>query len=239
MISKPHILVVDDDEDILSLLKGVFQKHGHPVTVALSGRDMFAALEAQEIDMVVLDVMMQGEDGFGLCRRLRAKSTVPIIMLTAMSDHTDRIIGLEIGADDYLIKPFDPRELLARIGAVLRRAAEPVTIASTDTRPMLAFLEWRLDVARRELRSADNTLMILSGAEFDLLLAFAEHPQRVLTRDQLLDFARGHSHAAFDRSIDVQVSRLRRKLESDPRDPAIIRTVRNEGYIFTPQVRRG
>jgi two-component system OmpR family response regulator len=239
MNSKPHILVVDDDEDILSLLTGVFRKHGHPVTVAVNGRQMFAVLDTQHIDLIVLDIMMQGDDGFSLCRKLRSRSTIPVIMLTAMSDHTDRVVGLEIGADDYLVKPFDPRELLARINAVLRRSAQSVVIASTDTRPVLAFLEWRLNVARRELRSADNTLMILSGAEFDLLFAFAEHPQRVLTRDQLLDLARGQSHAAFDRSIDVQVSRLRRKLESDPRDPAIIRTVRNEGYIFTPQVRRG
>lgn len=240
MTAMPHILVVDDDEDILSLLTGFFHKHGHAVSVAADGMTLLQVLEAGGIDLVILDVMLQGEDGFSLCRRLRATSRVPIIMLTAMGDYTDRVVGLEIGADDYLVKPFDTRELLARVKAVLRRSAEPaIPAAGTMTRPMLMFADWRLDVARRELRSADNTLMILSGGEFDLLLAFAEHPQRVLTRDQLLDLARGVMHDAYDRSIDVQVSRLRRKLEPDAKSPSIIRTVRNGGYIFTPPVRRG
>jgi two-component system, OmpR family, response regulator len=165
---------------------------------------------------------------------------VPIIMLTAMTDHTDRVVGLEIGADDYLTKPFDQRELLARVKAVLRRTAEKAAAPTrSETRPVLCFGGWRLDVARRELRSADNALVLLSGGEFDLLLAFAEHPQRVLTRDQLIDFARGSLHVAYDRSIDVQVSRLRYKLEEDPKNPELIRTVRNGGYIFAPVVTRG
>jgi two-component system OmpR family response regulator len=240
MTAMPHILVVDDDEDILSLLTAFFRKHAHRVTVATNGTAMSEALEAHRIDLVILDIMQQGEDGFSLCRRLRESSKVPVIMLTAMADHTDRIVGLEIGADDYLVKPFDARELLARVKAVLRRTTEaPAAPASTETRPVLTFAEWRLDVARRELRSADNTLMILAGGEFELLLAFAEHPQRVLTRDQLLDLARGSSHAAYDRSIDVQVSRLRRKLERDAKSPSIIRTVRSGGYIFAPMVHRG
>jgi two-component system OmpR family response regulator len=240
MTAMPHILVVDDDEDILSLLTAFFRKHAHPVTIAVNGSAMFEALEGHKIDLIILDVMLQGEDGFSLCRRLRSVSQVPVIMLTAMADQTDRIVGLEIGADDYLVKPFDARELLARVKAVLRRTTEaPVVPTSTETRPILTFAGWRLDVARRELRSADNTLMILSGGEFDLLLAFAEHPQRVLTRDQLLDLARGTSHDVYDRSIDVQVSRLRRKLERDAKSPSIIRTVRNGGYIFTPTVHRG
>jgi two-component system OmpR family response regulator len=240
MTAMPHILVVDDDDDILSLLAAFFRKHAYPVTVAADGEAMFAALNAEPIDLVILDVMLQGEDGFSLCRRLRATSRIPVIMLTAMGDPTDRVVGLELGADDYLVKPFDARELLARIKSVLRRATEaPALPRTTHTRPVLAFDGWALDVARRELRSADNTLMILSGAEFDLLLAFAEHAQRVLTRDQLLDLARGATHAAYDRSIDVLVSRLRRKLEMDPKSPMIIRTVRNGGYIFTPAVRRG
>jgi two-component system OmpR family response regulator len=240
MTAMPHILVVDDEDDILSLLAAFFRKHAYPVTIAADGEAMFAALNAEPIDLIILDVMLRGEDGFSLCRRLRATSRIPVIMLTAMGDLTDRVVGLELGADDYLVKPFDARELLARIKAVLRRATEaPAQPRTTDTRPVLAFDGWMLDVARRELRSVDNTLMILSGAEFDLLLAFAEHAQRVLTRDQLLDLARGVSHAAYDRSIDVLVSRLRRKLETDPRSPATIRTVRNGGYIFTPAVRRG
>ena len=236
----PHILLVDDDDDILTLLSGFFRKHGHAVTTATGGAAMFEALERQPSDIVILDVMLQDEDGFSLCRRLRATSRVPVIMLTAMADHTDRVVGLEIGADDYVTKPFDQRELLARVKAVLRRTAELAAAPiPSETRPALCFAGWRLDVARRELRSADNALLLLSGGEFDLLLAFAEHPQRVLTRDQLLDFARGLSHAAYDRSIDVQVSRLRHKLEDDPKNPSIIRTVRNGGYIFAPEVTRG
>ena len=236
----PRLLLVDDDQDILSLLTTFFEKHGYCVAVAGDGPAMFAALEKETVDLVVLDVMLHGEDGFSLCRRLRAQSRVPVIMLTAMADHTDRVVGLEIGADDYLTKPFDQRELLARVKAVLRRTAEMASApVSSETRPALRFAGWRLDVARRELRSADNALIFLSGGEFDLLLAFAEHPQRVLTRDQLLDFARGMSHAAYDRSIDVQVSRLRHKLEDDPKNPSVIRTVRNGGYIFTPAVTRG
>jgi two-component system OmpR family response regulator len=240
MTAVPHLLIVDDDEDILSLLTKFFRKHSHEVTVAADGAAMFAALEEQPISLVILDLMLQGEDGFSLCRRLRAASHVPVIMLTAMADQTDRIVGLEIGADDYLTKPFDARELLARVKAVLRRTAlngAPAT--SAETRPALCFGDWRLDVTRRELRSANNTLVVLSGGEFDLLLAFAEHSQRVLTRDQLLDLSRGVSHGAFDRSIDVQVSRLRYKLETDPKNPILIRTVRNGGYIFAAKVTRG
>jgi two-component system, OmpR family, response regulator len=240
MTTVPHLLIVDDDEDILSLLTKFFRKHSHTVTVAANGTGMFAALEEYPIDLVILDLMLQGEDGLSLCRRLRAMSTVPVIMLTAMADHTDRVVGLELGADDYLTKPFDQRELLARVKAVLRRTAvngAPATAA--ETRPALCFADWRLDVTRRELRSATNTLVVLSGGEFDLLLAFAEHPQRVLTRDQLLDLSRGTTHAAFDRSIDVQVSRLRYKLETDPKNPVLIRTVRNGGYIFEAKVTRG
>jgi two-component system OmpR family response regulator len=241
MTSMSHILLVDDDADILALLSGFFRKHGHIVTTATGGAAMFEALEKQPSDIVILDVMLQDEDGFTICRQLRATSRVPVIMLTAMADHTDRVVGLEIGADDYVTKPFDQRELLARVRAVLRRTAELAAAAPapSETRPALCFAGWRLDVARRELRSADNALILLSGGEFDLLLAFVEHPQRVLTRDQLLDLARGLSHAAYDRSIDVQVSRLRHKLENDPKNPTIIRTVRNGGYIFSPEVTRG
>jgi two-component system OmpR family response regulator len=230
------LLIVDDDEDILSLLTLFFRKHGYTVRVAEDGVGMRAALAAGPVDLVILDIMLRGEDGFSLCRTLRTASRVPVIMLTAMADHTDRVVGLEIGADDYLTKPFDARELLARVKAVLRRTGETAG-RPAETRPCLSFARWRLDVARRELRSEDGTLVLLSGGEFDLLLAFVEHPQRVLTRDQLLDLARGLSHAAYDRSIDVQVSRLRHKLEDDPKNPALIRTVRNGGYIFTPQVR--
>src|SRR5258705_6344005 len=240
MLTMPHLLLVDDDEDILSLLTNFFRKHSHVVSVAQNGAAMFAALEKQPIDLVILDVMLQQEDGFDLCRRLRAQSVVPVIMLTAMADHTDRVVGLELGADDYLTKPFDQRELLARVKAVLRRTAVSGALAGpAETRPALCFANWRLDVTRRELRAANNTLVVLSGGEFDLLLAFAEHPQRVLTRDQLLDLSRGAAHGAYDRSIDVQVSRLRYKLEADPKSPSLIRTVRNGGYQFLSELSRG
>jgi two-component system OmpR family response regulator len=236
----PHLLIVDDDDDIRSLLTNFFKKHSHTVTVAADGAAMFAALERHSIDLVILDVMLRGEDGFSLCQKLRAISRVPVIMLTAMTDHTDRTVGLELGADDYVTKPFDQRELLARVKAVLRRTAETLAAAApSDIRPIMCFGDWRLDVARRELRSSDNTLVLLSGGEFDLLLAFVEHPQRILTRDQLLDLARGRSHAAYDRSIDTLVSRLRHKLEADSRAPSVIRTVRNGGYVFEAKVTRG
>ena len=236
----PHLLIVDDDDDIRSLLTTFFKKHLHTVTVAADGAAMFAALETHSIDLVILDVMLPREDGFSLCQRLRAISRVPIIMLTAVTDHTDRTVGLELGADDYVTKPFDQRELLARVKAVLRRTADTLAApARSDIRPMMCFGDWRLDVARRELRSSDDTLVLLSGGEFDLLLAFVEHPQRVLTRDQLLDLARGPAHAAYDRSIDTLVSRLRHKLEADSKAPSFIRTIRNGGYVFEAKVTRG
>ena len=221
MTNAPQLLIVDDDEDIRDLLTAFFRLHGYSIFTASDGAGMFSLMQQEKFDLVVLDVMLPREDGFSLCRRLRTSSRIPVIMLTAMGDHTDRIVGLEIGADDYLGKPFNARELLAN-----------------ETRPAIIFSGWRLDLARRELRSSDNMLVPLSGGEFDLLLAFAENPQRVLTRDQLLDFGRGASHEAFDRSVDVQVSRLRRKLDLDPSIPSIIRTVRNGGYMFTSAVRK-
>jgi two-component system OmpR family response regulator len=240
MTSTPHLLCVDDDTDILALLTNFFRKHSHIVSTATNSAEMFAILKNQPIDLVILDVMLQDEDGFSVCRALRAVSQIPVIMLTAVADHTDRVVGLEIGADDYLTKPFDQRELLARVKAVLRRTAEkPSAPTCSETRPVLCFAGWRLDVARRELRSMDGSLVLLSGGEFELLLAFAEHAQQVLTRDRLIDLARGESHLADDRSIDVLVSRIRRKLEPDLKNPSLIRTVRNGGYIFTSAVTRG
>jgi two-component system OmpR family response regulator len=198
---------------------------------------MRKVMQDSSIDLVVLDAMLPGKDGFTICRELRASGEVPIIMLTAAGDETDRIVGLEMGADDYVAKPFNPRELLARMRAVLRRAARPRN-AEEPAGGRLSFAGWTLDVDRRQLLSPEGAIVTLSTGEFDLLLAFAEHPQRVLSRDQLLDLARGRGPSPFDRSIDVQVSRLRRKIEPDPRMPTMIATVRGGGYVFTAPVER-
>ncbi|WP_188258854.1 response regulator [Azospirillum tabaci] len=234
----PHLLVVDDDREIRTLLSQFLTRHGFRVTGAKDGVEMMRTLDTARVDLIVLDLMMPGEDGLSLCRRLRAApetAQTPVIMLTAMGEETDRIVGLEMGADDYLAKPFSPRELLARVKAVLRRAAGPPAAGGAAGKT-LGFEGWTLDLAKRELRSPDGVLVQLSAGEYDLLVAFVEHPQRVLTRDQLLDLARGRSAVPFDRSIDVQVSRLRRKIEPDPADPTMIKTVRGGGYLFTPAV---
>lgn len=231
-----HVLVVDDDEEIGHLLGGFLHKHAYRVTTALNGSEMWKALASDRIDLIILDVMLPGEDGLTLCRKLRETSEVPIIMLTAMGDETDRIIGLEFGADDYLPKPFSPRELLARAKAVLRRASAVPTKGAISK--AIKFAGWRLDLVRRELVSPEGAITDLTGGEYDLLVAFVEHPQRVLSRDQLLDLARGRAASSFDRSIDVQVSRLRRKLEGDPHRQSIIKTVRGAGYFFVPKVER-
>ncbi|WP_142848646.1 response regulator [Telmatospirillum sp. J64-1] len=240
METSPHILVVDDNREIRDLLGRFLVKHGLRVSSAQDGRAMRRALETGRFDLVVLDLMLPGEDGLSLCRWLRATSQIPIVMLTAMGDETDRIVGLEMGADDYVPKPFNPRELLARIKAVLRRAqgvpARPEDKGGTG-RPY-CFAQWRFDAARRELVGADGMVVPLSSGEFALLLAFVEHPRRVLSRDQLLDLARGRAAAPFDRAVDTQVSRLRRKIEEDVREPVLIKTVWGEGYIFTPEVTR-
>ncbi|MFQ2194705.1 response regulator [Aeromonas jandaei] len=231
-----HILVVDDHSEIRDLLKRFLEQHGLRVSCARDGKEMKRLLEEREFDLLVLDLMMPGEDGLTLCRELRAKSSLPIIMLTAMGEETDRIIGLEMGADDYLAKPFNPRELLARIKAVMRRTqADNQPTAETLTRD-LCFDRWLLDINRRELVDEDGVGLSLSTAEFDLLKVFLERPQRVLSRDQLLDLARGREAVAFDRAIDTLVSRLRRKLERDPKNPELIKTIWGGGYMFSADV---
>ncbi|MCC0088096.1 response regulator [Aeromonas veronii] len=231
-----HILVVDDHSEIRDLLKRFLEQHGLRVSCARDGKEMKRLLEEREFDLLVLDLMMPGKDGLTLCRELRVKSNLPIIMLTAMGEETDRIIGLEMGADDYLAKPFNPRELLARIKAVMRRTqAETQPAAETLTRD-LRFDRWLLDVNRRELVDEDGVGLSLSTAEFDLLKVFLERPQRVLSRDQLLDLARGREAVAFDRAIDTLVSRLRRKLERDPKNPELIKTIWGGGYMFSADV---
>ncbi len=231
-----HILVVDDHSEIRDLLKRFLEQHGLRVSCARDGKEMKRLLEEREFDLLVLDLMMPGEDGLTLCRELRVKSNLPIIMLTAMGEETDRIIGLEMGADDYLAKPFNPRELLARIKAVMRRTqAETQPAAETLTRD-LRFDRWLLDVNRRELVDEDGVGLSLSTAEFDLLKVFLERPQRVLSRDQLLDLARGREAVAVARAIGTLVSRLRRKLERDPKNPELIKTIWGGGYMFSADV---
>ena len=238
MQDSAHILVVDDDREIRDLLSRFLGKHGFRVTVARDGREMKQALADRKIDLVVLDLMLPGEGGLSLCRELRARSALPIIMLTAMREETDRVVGLEMGADDYLAKPFGPRELLARIRAVLRRASDRLDASAVRADGHVRFAGWTLDLARRRLESPDGLLVDLTNGEYDLLVAFVERSQRVLSRDQLLDLTRGRSAGPFDRSVDVQVLRLRRKIETDPTNPEIVKTVRGGGYIFTPAVER-
>jgi two-component system, OmpR family, response regulator len=231
-----HVLIVDDDHRIRAMLARFLTDHGLRVSQAGNGREMLAICDSARIDVIVLDIMMPGEDGLSLCRRMRVQSTVPIILLTAMTGETDRIIGLEIGADDYVVKPFNPRELLARIRAVTRRLAAASINAERPVAAVYEFAGWQLNASRRTLVSPGGALTDLTSGEFDLLLAFLEHPQRVLTRDQLQDLARGRMSQSYDRSIDVQISRLRRKIEADPQSPAFIKTIRNEGYFFTAPV---
>ncbi|MEZ5931774.1 MAG: response regulator [Alphaproteobacteria bacterium] len=233
-----HILVVDDHRDIRELVQKYLVKNGYRVSVADGGAQMKKILAANSIDLVVLDLMMPGEDGLTLCRDLRAGGDLPVIMLTAMGEETDRVVGLEMGADDYLVKPFNPRELLARIKAVLRRTNSlPPQQRGAVSSDRLAFDRWILDSGQRELIGEDGVAIPLSTAEFLLLAAFLQHPKMVLSRDQLLDLTRGRAASAFDRSIDNQVSRLRRKIEADPKKPELIKTVWGGGYSFTAEVR--
>ena len=232
-----RILMVDDDAGIRDVVSDFLGRHGYRVETAADGQEMERALERGPVDLIVLDVMLPGEDGLAICRRLTSSdSCPPIIMLSAMGEDTDRIVGLELGADDYLAKPCNPRELLARVRAVLRRAEQRSTSSALGAG--CEFAGWRLDLVRRELRSPPGVVVNLSSGEFSLLRAFVERPQRVLTRDQLLEFARGPDSDAFDRAIDVQISRLRRKLDDGGGNHDLIRTVRNEGYMFTVKVKR-
>ena len=231
-----HVLVVDDDAEIRGLLGEYLERNGFRVSLATDGREMRRALDSSRPDIVVLDVMLPGEDGLALCRGLRAQSSLPVIMLTAKVEQVDRIIGLEMGADDYLPKPFNPRELLARIKSILRRT-RALPPSRSDAR-RVRFAGWLLDLAARQLESPDGVVIALSSAEYRLLTVFVEHPNRVLNRNQLMDLALGRDATPFDRSIDVQVSRLRLRLRDDAREPRIIKTVRSEGYLLAAQVER-
>jgi len=236
--SAARIVVIDDDPDIRELVSEFLIRHGFDVEAAADGPGLNRALAAAPTDLVILDVMLPGEDGLHICRRLAGSDGPAVIMLSAMGEETDRIVGLELGADDYLPKPCNPRELLARVRAVLRRRGEPRP-QDGDLGAQCEFAGWRLDLVRRELKSPDGVVVNLSGGEFSLLRALVDRPERVLTRDQLLDLARGPDSDAYDRAIDVQISRLRKKLGDGSGGGAdLIRTVRNEGYMFMAKVSR-
>lgn len=233
-----HIAVVDDNRDIRDLVAKYLSQHDYRVTAVDGGPALRRMLEKTPPDLIVLDIMMPGEDGLSICRELRKSSLIPVIFLTAMAEDTDRIIGLELGADDYLVKPFNPRELLARIRAVLRRgsgqtAAQPSAAAAAK---VVRFDQWSLDMGRQELQGPDGVGVPLSTAEFRLLKVFIENPMIVLSRDRLLDLTIGRNADPFDRSIDNQVSRLRKKIEVDPKSPSIIKTHWGGGYSLTADV---
>jgi len=241
--SKPasdHVLLVDDDREIRELLSAYLVKNGLRVVAVPTGRHMWAALETSgPFDLIILDLMLPGDDGLTLCRDLRSGKwkAVPILMLTARAEEADRILGLEMGADDYLAKPFASRELLARLRAVLRRTRMlPPNMRSADNARRLAFGDWRLDTVARHLLDADDVIVPLSGAEYRLLRVFLDHPQKVLSRDQLLGLTQGRDAELFERSVDLLVSRLRQRLREDAREPRYIKTVRSEGYVFASAV---
>lgn len=230
-----HVLVVDDDPQIRVLVARFLQRHGYKVTGAPDGRAMLDVLRQTEIDLIILDLMLPGRSGFDLCGDVRTTSQVPIVMLTARSEESDRVIGLEAGADDYVTKPFSPRELLARVRAVLRRS-RAMRRGDGRASEFVVFDGWKMDLRRRELTSPSGTLVDLSTGEFDLMVAFIEHANRVLSREALMQFAKTRNSDPLDRTIDVQISRLRRKLEADVHGGQLIKTIRGAGYMFTPAV---
>ena len=241
MAEEPHVLLVDDERDIREPLAAYLSRNGVRVSKAENAAAARQVLSAYAIDLVLLDIMMPGEDGLALTGYIRATSNVPVILLTAKSEETDRIVGLEIGADDYVTKPFSPRELLARIKAVLRRAGEGGGGGRVHTAPdsdSYAFGPWLLKSGERELVDQQGVAIPLSTGEYNLLHALVTRPRRVLSRDQLLDLTQGRELAAFERSIDNHVSRLRKKIEEDPSDPKLIKTVWGGGYMLAAEVRK-
>lgn len=240
MKTAPHILIVDDDAEITSLLRDYLKRFGFETSTACDGHTMRLQLANEAIDLVILDVMLPGIDGLVLSREIRQHSKLPVIMLTARSDTFDRVVGLENGADDYVSKPFEPRELVARIQTVLRRAtkepSEPISVARSD---VVCFDGWELHREDRSLTSPTGLVVALSNAEFRLLTTFLATPRRLFSRDQLMEKARGRAMDAFERSIDLLVSRLRQKLSDDPDEPSMIKTVRGAGYIFNVQSVQG
>jgi two-component system OmpR family response regulator len=238
MNNSAHILDVDDDREIRTLLREFLEKNGFKATAVADGQETRRALAREPFDLIVLDLMLPRESGLEICRELRQTSDVPVIMLTALGEEVDRVVGLEVGADDYLTKPFSPRELLGRIRAVLRRTAQQSRPAAATETAGFAFADWYLNATARTLTHADGTVVALSGAEFRLLTLLLEHAPRLLTRAELLELVRGRDFDPFDRSIDVRVSRLRQTLRDDARAPRIIKTVYGEGYIIGVPVER-
>ncbi len=236
-----HILIVDDDQQIRELTADYLRKKQLKVTVAADGSEMASRLEDEEIDLVVLDLMLPGEDGLSLCRKLHSDSQnpIPVIMLTACAEDVDRIVGLETGADDYMTKPFVPRELLARIKAILRRCRQPTDGSkAVPSWRYVEFGDWRLDTIERCLVDRSGKIHALSSAELNLLNFFIDHPHRVISRDQLMNYLRGRDSTFYDRSVDLRISRLRKSLGDDAKEPAYIKTIRNEGYVFSKEIRR-
>ena len=235
--SDARILLVEDESEIAQILTTALEESGFSVIAVRSAGEMDSVLGKEHVDVAVLDVMLPGEDGFSICRRLRSASTLPIIMLTALGDEIDRVVGLEVGADDYVTKPFSSRELIARIRALLRRARD-TRPAEVDSSHIFHFAGWTLDPSHRELIDSHGTHVTLTSAEFDLLLSFCQRPRQILSREQLLELTRCGHAGPIERSIDVHVSRIRQKIELDPRDPTLIKTVRLGGYLFTASVQR-
>ena len=230
------LLVVDDDSQLRQLVREYLGEHGYPVLVAGDGTEMWAEIAKTPVDMVILDLMLPGEDGLTLCRGLRARSAMPILMLTARGEETDRIVGLEMGADDYLPKPFSPRELLARIKSILRRSTDGG--AAIAPAREFRFARWTLDIGAHHLVDEEGVVVPLSTGEFRLLKTLVENGNRVMSRDRLMESLAGREAGPFDRTIDVMISRLRRRLGDDAREPALIKTVRNEGYLLASKVER-
>jgi two-component system phosphate regulon response regulator OmpR len=231
-IKQPHILIVDDDVAMRNLLQRYLMQNDYAVTTVADGVMMDQALKQESPDLVILDLMLPGEDGLSLARRLRRRGNLPIIMLSARGEEVDRIVGLEIGADDYLAKPFNPRELLARIRSVLRRSVMPSESSENDS-STVCFGRYLLDRSSRQLFHDDKPITLTSG-DFELLEIFVTHPNKVLNRDTLLQLLKGYEHQPYDRSIDVRITRLRKKIEPDITHPVYIRTVWGEGYLFSP-----
>jgi two-component system, OmpR family, response regulator len=239
MPDTPHtILIVDDDRETCALVREYFERHDFTVVIAHDGTEMTAVLARHHVDLIILDVMLPGRGGFDLCREIRSRSDIPVIMLTAVNELADKVVGLELGADDYVPKPFEPRELLARVRAVIRRKGGASAEKGAAPRQQFRFADWLVDIPRRQLVAPDGVVVSLTAAEFELLAALVQNPQRTLSRDQLLELTTGRAVNAFDRSIDILISRLRRKLVDNGAGEDVVKTIRGGGYLFVPDVKR-